>query len=72
MLSILLHYFVQFCWFLDEAVEFSDDVELADVELHDCRKLKQIQQAQTIVTNTILCTVCGGAGHIAQDCKERK
>lgn len=35
-------------------------------------KLKQIQQAQTIVTNTILCTVCGGAGHIAQDCKERK
>lgn len=72
MLSILLHCFVQFCWFLDEAVEFSDDVELADVELHDCRKLKQIQQAQTIVTNTILCTVCGGAGHIAQDCKERK
>lgn len=36
------------------------------------RKLKQIQQAQTIVTNTIVCTVCGGAGHIAQDCKERK
>ncbi|PVD39561.1 hypothetical protein C0Q70_02196 [Pomacea canaliculata] len=35
-------------------------------------KLKQIQQAQTIVTNTIVCTVCGGAGHIAQDCKERK
>ncbi|XP_070185491.1 splicing factor 1-like isoform X2 [Littorina saxatilis] len=35
-------------------------------------KLKQIAQAQTIVTNTILCTVCGGAGHIAQDCKERK
>ena len=38
----------------------------------DYRKLKQIQQAQTIITNTILCTVCGGAGHIAQDCKERK
>lgn len=35
-------------------------------------KLKQIAQAQTIVTNTIICTVCGGAGHIAQDCKERK
>ena len=48
-------------WFLD-----------GDVEMHDSRKLKQIQQAQTIVTNTILCTVCGGAGHIAQDCKERK
>ncbi|XP_041362536.1 splicing factor 1-like isoform X2 [Gigantopelta aegis] len=35
-------------------------------------KLKQLQQAQTIVTNTIICSVCGGAGHIAQDCKEKK
>jgi len=35
-------------------------------------KLKQIQQAQTIITNTILCTLCGGAGHIAQDCKSKK
>ncbi|XP_076445722.1 uncharacterized protein LOC143283386 isoform X2 [Babylonia areolata] len=36
------------------------------------QKLKQIQEAQNIVTNTILCTVCGGAGHIAQDCKEKR
>lgn len=36
------------------------------------RKLKQLQQAQTIITNTIICTVCGGTGHIAQDCKEKK
>ncbi|XP_071106689.1 splicing factor 1-like isoform X1 [Haliotis cracherodii] len=35
-------------------------------------KLKQLQQAQTIITNTIICTVCGGTGHIAQDCKEKK
>ena len=35
-------------------------------------KLKQLQQAQTIVTNTILCTVCGGTGHIAQDCKQKR
>ena len=37
-----------------------------------CRKLKQMQQAQTIVTNTILCTICGGTGHIAQDCKQKR
>ncbi|ESO11505.1 hypothetical protein HELRODRAFT_71408 [Helobdella robusta] len=35
-------------------------------------KLKQLQQAQSIVTNTILCTVCGGAGHIAPDCKQKR
>lgn len=35
-------------------------------------KLKQFQEAQTIVTNTILCTICGGAGHISQDCKQRR
>ncbi|XP_013420116.2 splicing factor 1 isoform X1 [Lingula anatina] len=35
-------------------------------------KLKQLQQAQTIVTNTIICTVCGGAGHLGQDCKQKK
>ncbi|CAH1795116.1 unnamed protein product [Owenia fusiformis] len=35
-------------------------------------KLKQLAQAQTIVTNTIICQVCGGAGHLAQDCKQRR
>ena len=32
-------------------------------------KLKLINQAQTIVTNTIICALCGGAGHITSDCK---
>uniref|UniRef100_A0A0B7A886 Branchpoint-bridging protein n=1 Tax=Arion vulgaris TaxID=1028688 RepID=A0A0B7A886_9EUPU len=35
-------------------------------------KLRQIAECQTIVTNTIMCTVCGGAGHIAQDCKQKR
>lgn len=35
-------------------------------------KLKQLQQAQSIITNTIICTVCGGTGHIAQDCKAKR
>ncbi|XP_060071705.1 splicing factor 1-like isoform X2 [Ylistrum balloti] len=35
-------------------------------------KLKQLQQAQTIITNTIICSVCGGTGHIAQDCKAKR
>ena len=35
-------------------------------------KLKQLQQATTIITNTIVCTVCGGTGHIAQDCKAKR
>jgi len=35
-------------------------------------KLKQIQQAQNIVTNTIICTVCGGTGHLSQDCKSKR
>ncbi|KAK3090628.1 hypothetical protein FSP39_013273 [Pinctada imbricata] len=35
-------------------------------------KLKQLQQAQTIITNTILCTVCGGTGHLSQDCKSKR
>ena len=36
------------------------------------RKLKQLQQAQTIVTNTIICTNCGGAGHLSKDCKQSR
>jgi splicing factor 1 len=32
-------------------------------------KLKVLSEAQTIITNTIICTTCGGAGHIASDCK---
>ncbi|ESP03761.1 hypothetical protein LOTGIDRAFT_211871 [Lottia gigantea] len=35
-------------------------------------KLKQLQAAQNIITNTILCTCCGGTGHIAQDCKQKR
>jgi splicing factor 1 len=37
-----------------------------------CRKLKQLQQAQTIVTNTIICSNCGGAGHLSKDCKQSR
>ncbi len=29
-------------------------------------KLKIISQANTIVTNTIICGICGGAGHITR------
>lgn len=32
-------------------------------------KLKIISQANTIITNTIICGICGGAGHITSDCK---
>ena len=32
-------------------------------------KLKILAQAQTIVTNTIICSLCGSAGHITSDCK---
>jgi splicing factor 1 len=35
-------------------------------------KLRQFAESQTIITNTIICTVCGGAGHIAADCKQRR
>ncbi|XP_076072201.1 splicing factor 1-like isoform X1 [Mytilus galloprovincialis] len=35
-------------------------------------KLKQLQEASTIITNNILCTVCGGAGHLSQDCKSKR
>ena len=34
--------------------------------------MKQLQEAQTIITNTIVCSVCGGTGHLSQDCKERR
>jgi hypothetical protein len=33
--------------------------------------LKVIEEAKTIITNTIICNVCGGAGHISSDCKLR-
>lgn len=32
-------------------------------------KLKLIETTKTIVTNTIICSLCGGAGHITGDCK---
>lgn len=35
-------------------------------------KLKQLQQAQSIITNTIICTLCGGTGHLTQDCKQKR
>jgi len=40
---------------------------------NDCLiKLKLMNEAEKIVTNTIICTVCGGAGHVSGDCKFRK
>ena len=35
-------------------------------------KLKQLQEAQTIITNQIFCVKCGGAGHISSDCKQAR
>jgi len=35
-------------------------------------KLKVISMANTIVTNTIICDLCGGAGHITSDCKMKR
>lgn len=35
-------------------------------------KLKAIAEAQTIATNTIVCSSCGGAGHLASDCKAKR
>lgn len=35
-------------------------------------KLKLMTEAEKIVTNTIVCTICGGAGHVSGDCKFRK
>lgn len=34
-------------------------------------KLKILTEAETIVTNTIICPICGSAGHIASDCMMR-
>ncbi|CAF0801409.1 unnamed protein product [Rotaria sordida] len=40
---------------------------------NDClMKLNLMNEAEKIVTNTIICTVCGGAGHLTTDCKFRK
>lgn len=40
---------------------------------NDCLiKLKLMTEAEKIVTNTIVCTICGGAGHVPTDCKFRK
>lgn len=35
-------------------------------------KLRILAQADKIVTNTIICAICGGAGHITSDCKSAK
>ena len=35
-------------------------------------KLKQLQQAQTIITNTIVCAKCGGTGHLSKDCMQAR
>jgi thymidine kinase len=34
--------------------------------------LKILAQADTIITNTIICSLCGSAGHITSDCKQNK
>lgn len=31
-----------------------------------------MNEAEKIITNTIICTICGGAGHVPGDCKFRK
>ena len=31
-----------------------------------------MNEAEKIVTNTIICTICGGAGHVPSDCKFRR
>ena len=36
------------------------------------RKLKLMNEAEKVVTNTIVCTICGGTGHVPSDCKFRK
>ncbi len=29
-------------------------------------------EAEKVLTNTIICTICGGAGHVPSDCKFRR
>lgn len=41
------------------------------IEFRFHRKLRQISEAQAIITNQIICTKCGGAGHIARDCVQK-
>lgn len=31
-----------------------------------------MEEAEKIVTNTIICPICGGAGHVQADCKFRR
>ncbi|KAF6020047.1 SF1 [Bugula neritina] len=35
------------------------------------QKLRQIAEAETIITNQIICSKCGAAGHIARDCVQK-
>ncbi|CAF3992277.1 unnamed protein product, partial [Rotaria sp. Silwood1] len=35
----------------------------------DYKKLNLINEAENIVTNTIICTICYGAGHLTTNCK---
>ena len=35
-------------------------------------KLKLMTEAEKVLTNTIVCTICGGAGHVPSDCKFRR
>ncbi|OAF71866.1 Branchpoint-bridging protein [Intoshia linei] len=37
-------------------------------ETEGISRLKQLEEAQNIVTNQIFCTKCGGAGHLSSDC----
>lgn len=36
------------------------------------RKVTLVAEAEKIITNTIVCTICGGAGHVPSDCKFRR
>ena len=35
-------------------------------------KVTLVAEAEKIITNTIICTICCGAGHVSSDCKFRK
>ena len=37
-----------------------------------CSRLRDLRESEAIVTNKILCHMCGGAGHIARDCKQKR